>query len=223
MVTSVLNEKRTAWSGRLRSPSAVWLPVLGVAIGLMLGFLATAVASKEYRATIGVILTLDEPQLYADDTPPQLATAIGHLAKSAPVLNAVIKVQHLSLTTSDLAQRVSVTYHSDAVRFLSLNVTDGSPTEAARLADSLATAVRDLAPPNYARRYSEPTSHVVPIPLNITALSAATVPTMPIDQSWARNLCFGALSGLAAAFAISFAHHRTKSRTPPSDPNTRAA
>jgi capsular exopolysaccharide synthesis family protein len=166
------------------------LLVLSVAAGTAI----TVTTTKEYQATAQIfvsIATADDPsQLAQGNTFTQARVqSYTSVATSPTVTEAVVDELGLKATPDQLAEKISADAPLNKV-LINIHVSDGSPTEAARLANAVAirfsTVVEGL----------EQTTPTATSPVKLTVTQPAKVPGFPIAPRTKLNIALAILIGL---------------------------
>ncbi len=123
------------------------------------------------------------------------------LGDSNAVLEPVITLLHLPMSTSELASQVVVTNPADTV-ILDVAVTDSSPTQAAATANAVATSLGAYIE----QQEATGPHHTSPVVVSLT--SKATPDATPIAPRTSLDLALGLVAGLALGLAVAVVRQR---------------
>ena len=125
----------------------------------------------------------------------QAVTSYVSVADTARVLEPVIKELGLTLTSQQLAAKVTATSPLNTV-LIDITVTDTSPATAAKIADSVGKNLIDVVVNVLEKPVNGGTSQV-----KIETVQPASTPTKPVSPNVPLNLILGLLVGLAIGVA----------------------
>ena len=171
------------------------LPVV-VAVGLGGGYLATAVAEPQYKATCRLFVAVA-----AETTPAETyqgsvlsqdrVVAYLQLIKGERVAQEAINRHRLNISAPDLVDRIEATAALKSV-LMEVSVTDPQSSRSAELAN----AVCDVFPA-VAADTERPNTQI-----NVKMVEIASAPQYPISPNGQQNLAIGALVGLLAGLGL---------------------
>ncbi|MGN1377018.1 MAG: YveK family protein [Dorea sp.] len=126
---------------------------------------------------------------YSDlQTGTQLTKDYAELVKSRPVLEKVISVLNLDMSTDELAGNISVETPTDT-RILSISVENANPKEAKEIADALRETV------------SNQITKIMHVE-SVETIEDGNLPTKPSSPNLKKNMILGGVLGVFLAFAI---------------------
>lgn len=172
--------------------------LIGAAIGVLTG-LTTA---PRYESSTKLVVVAQSPtgstaELNLGRTYAQQAvTSYVALVTSALVLQPVIDDLGLEMEPSQLAGRVNASAELNSLA-ITVTVTDGNPSQAARLANAIGESFSDVVVQRLEKHPDETSS-----PIRIDTLQAAQVPVTPSAPNTRLTLIIGALGGLAAGLGL---------------------
>lgn len=169
---------------------------LGLAAALGLGLSSAKVYTARAEIFVATASATDVMQLVQGNTFTEARVqSYVSIADSPAVTDAVVRDLGLSITPARLASQISASAPADTV-LIDIKVRSGSPPEAARLANAVATrftrVVADL----------EDTSRSGRSPVRLTVTHPATAPLTPTSPRIKLDIALGLLLGLAAGFGL---------------------
>lgn len=118
----------------------------------------------------------------------QLTKDYAELVTSRPILEQVIAVLNLDITTKDLEGRITVDTPTDT-RILRINVEDENPKKAKEIADVLREAVsNEITEIMHAE--------------SVDTIEDGSLPTSPSSPNFMRNMMLGGMIGILISFII---------------------
>jgi capsular exopolysaccharide synthesis family protein len=180
----------------------VVLIVSATLIGAAIGALMALNTAPRYQSSAQLIVVAQSPtgdsaELNLGRTYAQQAvTSYVALVSSALVLQPVIDDLGLDLEPSQLAGRVQATAELNSLA-ITVTVTDGNPSQAARLANAIAESFSSVVVQQLEKHPDDSSS-----PIRIDTLQAAQVPTAPSAPNVRLSIIIGTLVGLAAGIGI---------------------
>ncbi|HET9657911.1 MAG TPA: Wzz/FepE/Etk N-terminal domain-containing protein [Kineosporiaceae bacterium] len=186
---------------RLRWRSVVSSTVLALAAALVYSLAAPPVYVAQSTVFLSVSVGQASGQLSRGFAYAQsLAVLYSRVASEPVVLDPVIKDLGLPLTAAQLSRSVVAQTPRDSV-LIQIQVSQSDPRLAARIANSVAgqltSAVDELLP-----KSATPATGSGRIPVRLTAVAPAAVPTAPTSPRLGLNLAFGLALGFAAGGAL---------------------
>ncbi|WP_315107593.1 polysaccharide biosynthesis tyrosine autokinase [uncultured Microbacterium sp.] len=172
--------------------------LIGAAIGVLMG-LSTA---PQYQSTTKLVVVAQSPtgstaELNLSRTYAQQAiTSYVTLVTSALVLQPVIDDLGLETEPAQLAGRVNASAELNSLA-ITVTVTDGNPSQAARLANAIGASFSDAVVQRLEKYPDESSS-----PIRIDTLQAAQVPVAPSAPNTRLTLIIGALGGFAVGLGL---------------------
>ncbi|MDL5159147.1 polysaccharide biosynthesis tyrosine autokinase [Actinomycetospora termitidis] len=192
-----------------------WLVlVAGLAVGLAVAAAVTTFLPRTYAATASLYVSA------VDDASAQNAyqgvllsqqrvKSYTEILTSERVLRPVMDAAGIAGTTADFADHVAVTTDTDST-VMKVTVTEGSGTEAADLANAVASRFSQVV-----GQLERPTGAGQAPAVTVATVDAAVADPDPVSPRWPVNLVVGAVVGLllgAAGAVISAATDRTLRR-----------
>ncbi len=179
--------------------------VLGLAVALGVGLSSDKVYTADAQIFVATASATDVLQLAQGNTFTEARVqSYVSIADSPAVTGVVVRDLGLSITSAQLASQISASAPADTV-LIDIRVRSGSPGEAARLANAVATrftrVVADL----------EDTSRSGRSPVKLTVTHPATAPTVPTSPRIKLNIVVGLLLGLAIGFGLAVARQTLNS------------
>ncbi|WP_232107535.1 MULTISPECIES: polysaccharide biosynthesis tyrosine autokinase [Streptomyces] len=188
----------------LRALSRRWRAITLLALlGTAVGVLTTHTATREYRASAELFVSMregsDTVQLAQGNVFTQARVqSYAEVAASPLVTRHVVQTLGLDMTPTQLGRRIMATTQPDTV-LIRLTVTDSRPERAARIsnavADRFAEVVRGLERPE--------DTQTSPVRLSVT--QPASVPSAPHSPKPVLNLAIGLMAGLALGAGLAVA------------------
>lgn len=171
-----------------------------VVVGSALGIGLTIATSKVYQAHVEVFVatstSANAADLAAGNTFSQnQVQSYTSIATSPAVTGPVIQKLGLNLTQQELADKISSDAPLNKV-LINLLVTDGSPQEAAKLANAVAAQFSTVV-----QSTSQIDSKGKPV-VKLTVIHPATVPSAPIKPSKIINIGLGFILGLLVGLGV---------------------
>ncbi|MEA9986515.1 polysaccharide biosynthesis tyrosine autokinase [Subtercola sp. RTI3] len=176
------------------------LIVVCVCVGVAVASIVSITAVPKYQAFSKVFVSIQSAGTVADlsqgsSFAQNQVKSYADIVATPVVLQPVIDSLGLQTTASELATRVSASIASGTV-VVEIDVSDGSPTRAADIANSLSTSFENVV------------SKIVPVdaqgvsPVKITVLQQAMVPSEPYSPSTKVNIPLGAVIGLVLGLIL---------------------
>jgi polysaccharide biosynthesis transport protein len=171
-----------------------WFIVAAVAVGILIGAVATQLMTPEYRSTARLFVTTtggtSSTESYQGEQFSQQRTgSYAQLLMSEQLAQRVIDKLNLPMSASELASKIRAEIVPRTV-LLDVSVSDTSPQRAADIAKALVPEfiafTGSLETP---AGQSEPRS-------TVTVVSDATTPTSPVSPKLSTNLFYGFFAGL---------------------------
>ena len=169
---------------------AVFFIVLGIAAGVAL----TLTTTKVYQATVQVFVAistsndaaaLSQGQIFAQNRVQSYTSIVN----SPEVTTPVIQDLGLNLTDQELGDKITADAPADKV-LININVTDGSPAQAAKLANAVAQQF------NVVVAKTEQTAASGASVVKLTVIHPAVEPTSPIKPNPLLNIGLGLALGI---------------------------
>ena len=178
-----------------------WRIIIAAMLVVLAGAaLATALSPKVYEAQTQLFVSTSggndtSALLQGSSFTQQRVKSYADIITTPKVLDPVIAELRLGTTADKLAKHITATVPLDTV-LIQVAVTDGSPRQAAAVADAVGKqftlAIADL----------EAISARTPSPVKISIVSTPTVPTAPISPKPTRNLALGLVLGLLLGLGL---------------------
>lgn len=128
---------------------------------------------------------------YSDlQTGTQLTKDYAELVTSRPILEKVIAVLNLDMSTTELGNHITVETPSDT-RFLVINVEDESPKQAKEIADVLREAV------------SGQITEIMHAE-SVDTIEDGSLPTIPSSPNFKKNMAIGGMLGILISLGVIF-------------------
>jgi capsular polysaccharide biosynthesis protein len=183
----------------LRAFGKHWLVLLVfVAVGLIGGFIVTAVSANVYSATAQVVVSVEVPQktTIAQLTAANLLSeekALDYVAivPTSRVLDEVARKVDFRTTSAELEKQVSATTPFDT-NVVVITATSSSAERSASIANSTIDALRDLVDTT-----QKPRGGAGLGPIRLTVAQRAISPSAPVSPRPALNIALGLILGLA--------------------------
>lgn len=172
-------------------------------IGVAAGAFVALNAPARYDATTTLFVSVQSPS--GDSTELNLGRTYAQqavssyvaLVPSALVLQPVIDDLGLDLRPAQLAEKVDASAELNSVA-ISVTVSDGNPSQSARLANAIAESFATVVVEQLEKRADGAAS-----PIRIDTLQAAQVPVTPVAPNFTTSLMIGGILGAVAGFALS--------------------
>ena len=193
---------RTSYTRSLLRHS--WLIAVGAVLGLAIAVAVTSNATKEYSARASLHLSLGYSNSASDINQGAQYTrgemlSYSELARSATILQPVVRELDLDESPGALAGRISVTTPPDT-SVLHIAATHESPRLAASIANAVAASLSQ-----YAVAHSPVDDELGPL-ISVTTIASAATPTAAssprLTVNLAAGLLLGTLAGLLGAMAL---------------------
>jgi capsular exopolysaccharide synthesis family protein len=186
---------------RLRWRAVVASTALAVAAALIYSLTASEVYVAQSTVFLSVSVGQSSGQLSRGFAYAQsLAVLYSRVASEPVVLDRVIKDLGLTTTAAQLSRSVAAQTPRDTV-LIQIRVSQPDPRSAARIANSVAgqltSAVDELLP-----KSTTPGTGTGGVPVRLTTVAPAAVPTAPTSPRLGLSLAFGLALGLAAGCAL---------------------
>lgn len=193
-----------------------WILLVGAVVLLMIvAMLVSFVRSPVYTSTITLYVSAQpedgtESAYEGAQLSQQRVTSYVELVKSARVSGEVVDGLDLSVSPTELAQRVDASSAPDSV-FIDVGVSAGSPAHAARLANAVGRAFTSVVDD-----IERPLRQDGTAPVAVRVVQPAVAPSEPSSLGWLSYLVLGVLGGLvfgaAAALTRNAVDKRVKSK-----------
>ena len=184
------------------------LPLLGLSVGLIV----SANATRDYRATSVVTITVQPSQ------PPGsiilIPTAVGNGGNASGYASAMAAITRnpgpvfdglgLPIPSRTLAKEISA-HGDDRTGLVAISVTDPDPANAARFANAAAARLAQFL-------VSSTTGDDGIAPITAVPTAPATVPTAALRNPWRADAIAGSLGGLLAALIVTLANVMGRTR-----------
>lgn len=180
---------------RILRKSWVLIVILAVA-GVGAAAAYSLLQTPEYSASSKVFVSTSSGQTANDlaqgnNFTVQRVKTYSDLATTPIVLLPVIADLKLNMTAQELAQKISVSAGLDTT-IIEVSVTDESPTEAAEIANAIASSLREAV-----ERIETPATEGATSPVMLTLVQQAEAPQEPVSPRVGLNIVLGGLIGLA--------------------------
>ncbi|NYE94603.1 capsular polysaccharide biosynthesis protein [Psychromicrobium silvestre] len=171
-----------------------WIVLIGIALGLAGGLVATTITSKVYVSetqvfvstrTTGTIAELQQGEVFAEARAQSLVI----LTTSQSILQPVIDELDLKMTLGQLTGMVSAS-STPSTPVVTVKVSAGDPKLASDIAAKITARLKDDS------GTLDPTTGKTS-PVSIVVLSEATTPTDPSSPNRSMNLALGGFVGFA--------------------------
>lgn len=178
------------------------LLVSAVLIGVAGGAFVALNAPARYDSTTTLFVSVQASSADSTDLnlgrtyAQQAVSSYVALVPSALVLQPVIDDLGLDLRPAQLAEKVTASAELNSLA-ISVTVSDGSPSQSARLANAIGESFATVVVEQLEKRADDSAS-----PIRIDTLQMAQVPVTPVAPSFATSLMLGAIVGAAAGFAL---------------------
>lgn len=178
-----------------------WLPVIaGLAVGALLGLLATAVVPRTYESQVKLFVNVSSSTTAADlqmseEFAKSRAASYVEAVDSSAVLQPVVDQLQLDISPEELADRIIAT-NPPTTAIINITVRDSTAEQSARIADQTAQSLTNLS----ATLQGQPDPATSPV--QVTILQRAAIQFSPTGPNLALNMLGGALVGTAFGAGI---------------------
>jgi succinoglycan biosynthesis transport protein ExoP len=190
-----------------RAIRASWVAVIAILLlGAGVGAGLAALQTPKYQSSAAVVIAAQAPADISEANQggtytQQVVKSYAYIASTEIVLDRVVDRLGLKESAGSLASQVSATVPLDT-QVVSITASDPSPTQAARIANAVATALSDSTD------LFTPSLTVQDNVVQVTTVQRATPATSPVSPNVRLSIVLGAFIGLAAALVFAVLRER---------------